>query len=153
MTTIKIIQLLQLVSYLLVTSQLLFYLVILIDALRVVSLQNFLEQRKVINTLFEGRFKAMYYACLVLSLTVVVISIKDVSSPIFITSLIAFICLVADVVLTIKGNGPLNARTNTYVVGQRGNWEELRIDWLRFIKYRGYFSTIGMISLLAGLVF
>ncbi len=64
MIAIKSIRLLHLLSYLLVTSQVLFYLFILCDALKAVSLENYFEQRKVIDSLMVRRFRFMYYSCL-----------------------------------------------------------------------------------------
>ena len=51
MIVIKSIRLLHLISYVLVTSQVLFYLFILCEALKAVSLENYFEQRKVIDSL------------------------------------------------------------------------------------------------------
>lgn len=150
---IKIIRLLQVVSYLAVTSQLLFYLIILIDGLKVIPIEHFLEQRKVIDQLMIGRFKFMYYACLALSLLMVILTAKDPESLLFITTAIALVCLLVDVVVATKGNGPINALVNTYAgEGPYAGWEVVRTQWLGYIQYRGVAITIGMLSLLAGLV-
>lgn len=153
MITLKIIRLLQLVSYLVVTSQLLFYLLILIDGLKVIPIEHFLEQRKAIDQLMIGRFKFMYYACLALSLLMVFLSAKEPESLLFITTAIAMVCLLVDVVVATKGNGPINALVNTYAGdGPKAGWELVRIEWLKYIQYRGVAITIGMVSLLTGLV-
>ena len=57
MIVIKSIRLLHLISYMLVTSQVLFYLFILCEALKAVSLENYFEQRKVIDSLMVKRFR------------------------------------------------------------------------------------------------
>src|SRR4030095_10630434 len=67
MIAIKSIRLLHLLSYLLVTSQVLFYLFILCKALKAVSLKNYFEQRKVIDSLMVKRFKFIYFFCLSLN--------------------------------------------------------------------------------------
>lgn len=151
MMTIKIIRLLQLISYLLVTSQLLFYLFALCESLQVISIENFLEQRKVMHTMMEGRFKLMYWVCLFLSIAVVALSIKKPGSLLFITSVIAFVCLVIDIAIALRGN-PLNSLMMASIHDVGNNWEEVRDQWLRLIQYRGIFITAGMISLLTGLV-
>ena len=154
MIAIKTIRLLHLISYLLVTSQVLFYLVILCGALKVVSLENYFEQRKVIDTLMVGRFKLMYYSCLVLSILVVILSIRQPTSLFFVSSVIALIFLAIDLTITVKGSLPLNAISNTFgTSSQSVNWETVRIQWLDYMKYRGIAITIGMVGLLAGLVF
>ena len=66
MIAIKSIRILHLLSYVLVTSQVLFYLFILCKALKAVSLENYFELRKVIDSLMIKRFKFMYYSCLAL---------------------------------------------------------------------------------------
>jgi len=151
---IKTIRLLHLLSYMLVTSQVLFYLFILSDALKVISLDSFFEQRKAIDSLMLGRFKLMYYSCLVLSLGIVFLSARNPSSPFFISSLVALIFLIVDLVITIKVSMPLNSIAHTYATGsESANWEAVRIEWLNYMKYRGVAIMIGMVSLIAGLVF
>lgn len=59
----NLIQFLHLFAYLMVTAQLLFYLIILGDALRTISIHSFLEQRQAVDALMVKRFKFIYYAC------------------------------------------------------------------------------------------
>lgn len=154
MTAIKTIRLVHLLSYLLVTSQVLFYLFILSDALKVISLDSFFEQRKAIDSLMLGRFKAMYYVCLTLSVLNVLLTARNPASPFFISSVLALIFLTVDLLITIKASMPLNSIAHTYPTGSASvNWEEIRIKWLDYMKYRGIAITIGMTSLLTGLVF
>src|SRR5687768_8248588 len=114
MIAIKAIRLMHLLSYLLVTSQVLFYLFILSDALKAISLDGFFEQRKAIDSLMLGRFKLMYYSCLAISVLTVLIAARNPSSSFFISSLIALIFLIVDLAITIKGSLPLNAIAHTY---------------------------------------
>lgn len=146
-------RMLHLTSYLLVTAQLLFYLFILSHALNLVSIENFLEQRKIIDTMFANRIRLSYYCCLALSVIMVVMTAKNLSSTIFVSCAIALICLIADIIIAQKGNVPLNTLVNAHAT-TNGNtdWETVRIQWLSFIKYRAIFTTTGMLSLLAGLV-
>ena len=154
MMTIKAIRLLHMLSYLLVTSQVLFYLFILSDAFKLISLDNFFEQRKIIDALMIGRFKLMYYSCLALSVLAVVLSIKNPGTSFFITSALALVFLVIDFWIIIKGSLPLNALAHTYgETSENVNWEAIRIQWLDYMKYRGISVTLGMAGLFAGLVF
>ena len=93
MIAIKLIRLLHLISYLLVTSQVLFYWFILCDALKAVSLENYFEQRKVIDSSMAKRFRFMYYTCLALSITAVVVSAGEPASLFFISSASSLILL------------------------------------------------------------
>jgi hypothetical protein len=154
MIAIKSIRLLHLLSYLLVTSQVLFYLFILCDALKEVSLENYFEQRKVIDTLMGGRFRWMYYTCLALSIAAVILSIRQPKSLFFISTVAALVFLAIDLAITVKGSLPLNALANTFSTGSENeNWARVRIQWLDYMRYRGVAATLGMVSLLAGLVF
>jgi hypothetical protein len=154
MVAIKIIRLFHLASYVIVTSQLLFYLVILGDAMKVISLNNYFEQRRVIDTLMNKRFRIIYYTCLLLSLLTTVLAARDVTSFFFISTAISFLCVAGDVVIAQKKNVPLNALSNTYAAGNKNQeWETIRTQWLKFIQYRGFLIVIGMIALLIGLVF
>jgi uncharacterized membrane protein len=154
MIAIKTLRLLHLFSYVLVTSQVLFYLFILCDALKVVSLENYFEQRKVVDTLMGARFRLMYYSCLALSILVVIFSVKQPTSFFFISSLVALVFLAIDLAITVKGSLPLNALSNTFSTGSDNtSWETVRIQWLTYMKYRGIATTVGMAGLLIGLVF
>jgi hypothetical protein len=154
MIAIKTIRLLHLISYMFVTSQALFYLFILSDALKAVSLESYFEQRKVIDSLMITRFKVMYYSCLALSIAAVIVSARQPASLFFISSAIALMLLSIDLVVTVKGSLPLNALSHSYgATTENINWENVRMQWLDYMKYRGIATTLGMVSLLAGLVF
>jgi hypothetical protein len=154
MIVIHIVRLLHLMSYLIVTSQLLFYLVILADAMKMISLNNYFEQRRVIDTLMNRRFRIIYYACLLLSLLTTLLAGFAPRSPFFISTTVAFLCVVIDVIIAQKKNIPLNRLSNTYVTGSENQeWEHIRTEWLKFIQYRGAFIVVGMIALLIGIVF
>jgi hypothetical protein len=153
MMTIKILKLLQMVAYLIVTSQVLFYLLILSDSLAQVSLPSFIELRKVVDALMEGRFRIIYYSALILTLAVVILSAKKPDSLLFITSSFALVCLIIDVTIAMKGNIPINALINSYTPGDSSqNWSALRLEWLRLMNIRGTFITVGFVSQLTGLL-
>jgi uncharacterized membrane protein len=154
MITFKILRLLHLFCYLLVTCQVLFYLVVFSDALRMTPVENFLEHRKIVNLLIGERYRVIYYSCLATSIGMVIIAFRQPSNMITITAIIALVCLIADLVITIKGNMPLNDLIDTFIPGtDTARWDTLRTDWLNYFRYRGILSTIGMMSLLAGTVF
>jgi hypothetical protein len=152
--TIKLIRLLQLFTYLLVTSQAAFYLIVFGEALKLSSIENFLEHRRAVENLVAERYRLIYYGCLVCSMITLAIAAKRPNSPFFISSAVAFIFLLADVTIALKLNIPLNHLINTSGKGVSGApWETVRTQWLEYFRYRGVFSCLGMISLLVGLVF
>jgi hypothetical protein len=154
MIAIKFIRILHLLSYVLVTSQVLFYLFILCKALKAVSLDNYFELRKVIDSLMIKRFKLMYYSCLALSIATVVLSARQPASLFFISSTSALILLSIDLAITLRGNVPLNTLSHSYgSAAENVNWENVRVRWLDYMKYRGIAVGLGIAVLLAGLVF
>jgi hypothetical protein len=151
---INIIRLMQLMVYMVITSQLLFYFFILSDSLKLVSLENFIELRKVVDLSFGHRFKMIYYAGLLLSLTVVLLQIKQPGSILFITAVISLVCLLVDVAIAMKGNVPINSLFNNYQSGDTTqNWQALRLEWINLINIRGAFIVTGICAQLIGLVF
>jgi len=136
-----------------VSSQLIFYLVIMSGALKLVTVDNFAELRKAIDSVADFRLRIVYYSCLALSLATTIIFYYQGSQPLFITSCIALLCLVIDLVIAVKGNIPLNEQISAYFTGNNAiDLDALRIQWIKFITYRGLFIVTGMISLLAGLL-
>ena len=151
--TTKILRLIQICVYLIITSQLLFYLLILSDALKQVSLENFLELRKIVDALMSTRFRVIYYSALILTLTVVVLTFKKPDSILFVTSVIALVCLIVDVTIAMKANVPINSLINEYTPGNTNHdWNSLRLEWLNFINIRAIFVVVGMVSQIAGLL-
>jgi hypothetical protein len=154
MIAIKVIRTLHLLSYMLVTSQVLFYLFILCKALKAVSLENYFGLRKVIDSLMVKRFKFMYYSCLGLSIVVVIVSAAQPASLFFISSATALVLLSIDLAITVKGSVPLNTLSHSYgATLENVNWENVRIQWLDYMKYRGIAITVGMTVLLIGMIF
>jgi len=153
MTTLKIIRTLQVITYLLISSQLLFYLLVLGDALKLVSIENFMEQRKAVDSIILVRYKWLYYSSLLICIAAVIVSARKPISPFFISSAIALICLVVDVLIAVNLNIPINAQFNSYGEGTGlTDWNAIRLQWLDFIRYRGISIAIGMLSLIIGLV-
>lgn len=152
MMTIKMFRLLQIFSYVLVLSQLLFYFFLFSDAMKLISIENFLELRKVVDTQFALRLKSMYYSCLLLTALSLIISARVYTSTFFISSCIAMVCIIADTWIALKGNVPINQQFNHYELKNSVDWQALRIQWLTLINCRAIIVAIGFIALLGGLV-
>lgn len=153
MNILKFFRFLHLLCYLCVTSQALFYLLVFSDALKLTSITNFLEQRKAIEQMIAGRYMVIYFVCLILSLVVVFISYRINDRVFLITSLVSLFCLLIDLSIAIAGNIPINKQIHQLTTQMNhSQWEVLRANWLRFFSFRGVFTTIGMLSLLIGLL-
>lgn len=152
MLVIKSIRFLHLLSYLFITGQLMFYFFIMADALRKVGIENFVEQRKIVDPIVRQRHVPVYYVCLLLNIVLLAMTAGSWYSSLFVSSLIAFLCLVADICLAQRENIPINAAINMHSIGDpRISWEALRMQWLFFIRIRGAISLAGFLSLLAGI--
>ena len=153
MSLLKALQFIQLFSYLLVNCQLLFYLVVFADALKATPISNFLIHRQVVDGVMRKRYHIVYYSCLALSFVLVIVAALQ-NDPVKLgSSLIALFCLIVDLIIIVKVNVPLNNQVNTYRDGEDlSRWEIIRDKWLLYFRYRGIVSTIGMVSLVIGLM-
>lgn len=153
MFAIKTIRLLHLLSYLIITTQLMYYLFLMGDALKLVHIDNFLEQRQVVDRLIQQRHVPVYYVCLALSILMVGLHAKQWCSPVFISSALALTCLIVDVTIARGEVSNINNIVNSHPAGAAGiDWQGLRLQWLHLIKVRGIFSTAGFVFLLIGLL-
>lgn len=150
---IKILHLIQIIAYVVVASQLIFYLMVLIDALKKVSLHNFLEQRQAVDSIFLKRYQPIYYTALLFTLIMVTINVYQALANALLLQSVALLCLVADITIARRKNAPINKQVNTYTPGdQNADWQSIRIQWLNFIRVRGIFIAIGLFALIVDLL-
>ena len=151
---VKLILLLSLLAYSIIVSQSFMYILSLKHAQVNLTAESFIEVRKLIDEGMRSRFTYVVYTALVLSLLLVIATIKTPGSLLFITSVIAFIALCIDTLLTVKGNMPINAIINGWTADNLpANWTEYRAKWFRFLEYRQVANITGFLSLLVGAVF
>lgn len=151
MITFNLIRMTHLLLYFLVAVQLVYYFYLMGDALQLVRIESFLDERRIVHPLVMQRHQLVYYACLLTSLVMVGLSWRDANWFSLALYGLALVCLVADVVIALKGNNPINTQVQEAVAGL--DWEALRSDWIRLIKIRGGIISVGMLSLFVGLVF
>jgi hypothetical protein len=114
----------------------------------------YIELRKLIDTSMRSNFKYVIYTALLANLLLVILTGKNPGSLLFITAAIAFIALVADTLLTVKGNLPINDIINKWPADSYpSNWAEYRGKWLDIFRYRQIANITGFVSLLTGAVF
>ena len=141
-----------LLLYLIVVSQGIFYLFAASKAFSGITIDAYAAIRNSIDQVIEWRLKFVYPATLLIGLIVVLSLGKAPGSLLFITTAIAFICVVVDLALAVKFNMPINAQFHTYTSGMEGvDWESLRKTWLQFIEYRALVQVVGFIALLVGM--
>jgi hypothetical protein len=150
----KIILLITLLAYSIIVSQSFMYILALKDVQLKLEFNTYTEIRKLIDFSMRANFKYVIYAALLGNILLVISNIKTPGSLIFITSTISLIALIADVLLTLKGNLPINDIINTWSLDNYPkNWSEIRMQWFNIFQYRQIVNITGWISLLIGAVF
>jgi hypothetical protein len=135
-----------------VVSQGIFYLFAAGKALSGIPMDAYAAIRNSTDQVIEWRLKLVYPATLLIGLMAVLSLAKAPGSLPFITTAIAFVCVVADVAMAVKFNMPINAQFRGYTPGLPGvDWESLRRTWLQFLEYRGMVQVAGFLALLAGM--
>lgn len=152
--TTKIILFLTVVLYSIIASQSFMYILALKHVQLSLNAESYIEFRKLINDSMQANFKYVVYGVLLTNLLLVISTGKNPSSLLFITALVAFVCLVIDTLITVKGNMPINTVINTWSSeSYPADWNEYRLRWLTLFKYRQVANLTGFTSLLIGTVF
>lgn len=150
----KYLLLFTLITYSVVVSQSFMYILALKDVQLNLNANSYLELRKLIDLNMNGLFKYVMYVALFSTILLVISTIKNPGSILFITSSIALVALIADAVIALKGNIPLNNQISTWAVNQYPrDWETVRAKWFSLFQYRQIANIIGFISLAIGAVF
>ncbi len=150
----KIILLVTMLAYSIIVSQSFMYILALKDVQLKLEFNTYTEIRKLIDFSMRANFTYVIYAALLSNILLVLSNIKNPSSLIFITTTISLIALIADVLLTLKGNLPINDIINTWSSDNYPkNWSEIRMQWFNIFQYRQIVNITGWISLLIGVVF
>jgi hypothetical protein len=151
--TNKIILLVTLLAYSIIVSQSFMYILALKDVQLSLEANPYIELRKLIDTSMRSNFKYVIYVVLFANLLLVISTVKNPASLLFITASIAFVALIADTLLTVKGNLPINDMINTWSADNYpANWATYRTRWLNIFQYRQLINIIGFVSLLTGAV-
>ena len=141
-----------LLFFLIVVSQGIFYLFAASKAFSGISIDAYAEIRNSIDQVIESRLKFVYPATLLIGLIAVLCLVKAPGSLAFITTAIAFACIIVDIILAVKFNMPINEQFHTYASSMQGtDWESLRKTWLQFLEYRAMVQVVGFLALLVGL--
>ena len=151
---IKLVLLLTLLSYSIIVSQSFMYILALKDVQMNLAAGSYTELRKGIDASMRASFKYVVYSALLTNLILVVSTINNPGSLPFLAAVIAFVALIVDTLITVKGNLPINDIINTWSSNSYpANWADYRIKWLKIFQYRQIANIIGFVSLLIGTVF
>lgn len=152
--TTKIILFITLLAYSFIVSQSFMYILALKNVQLNLAANPYIELRKLIDAAMRSNFKYAIYAALLANLLLVIVNIKNPGGIVFTTAAIALIALVADILLTVKGNLPVNDIIKTWSADNYPtNWAAYRTKWFTIFQYRQIANIIGFVSLLIGVVF
>lgn len=152
--TTKIIFIITILAYALITSQAFMYILSLKQVQLSLDADAYTTIRKLTDAGMRVSFKYVIYAALLANVLLVIVTAKAPAGIAFICSAIALLALIAEIVLTLKGNLPVNDVINTWSAGHvPANWETVRGKWFSIFQYRQIVSITGFISLLIGAIF
>lgn len=152
--TTKIILVITLLAYAMIASQAFMYIISLKQVQMNLGASSYTELRKLTDTSMRASFKYVIYTALLANLFLVISTAKTPGNLLFLTSIIALVALVAEILLAVKGNIPINDVINTWSADNLpANWELFRTKWFAIFQYRQVASITGFISLLVGAVF
>jgi uncharacterized membrane protein len=150
----KLTLLITLLAYSIIVSQSFMYILSLRSTQLKLGANAYMEIRKLLDANMRAKFKYPVYLSLLCNLLLLVLTIQNPGSIIFITTAVAFIALVADVLIAVKGNIPVNDIINSWSMDNHpANWTMYRAKWLLLFQYRQVANITGFVSLLIGAVF
>jgi hypothetical protein len=152
--TVKIISTIAVLAYAMIASQAFMYILSLKEVQLKLDANAYTEIRKLTDISMRASFKYVIYAALLANLSLVIATAKAPSSLVFISATIALVALVTEILLTLKGNLPINDVINTWSADNvPATWADLREQWFTIFQYRQTASISGFVSLLIGAVF
>jgi hypothetical protein len=141
-------------AFAMIASQAFMYMLSLKQVQLNLGANSYIEIRKLIDISMRASFKYLIYVALFANVLLIIVTAKTPTSLVFISATIALVALVAEIVLTLKGNLPINDIINTWSVDNYpANWITLRDKWLTIFQYRQIASITGFVSLVVGAVF
>ena len=150
----KIAFLFTLLAYSIIASQAFMYILSLRNVQLNMSAATYTEFRKLIDTSMRSNLKYIIYLALLGNLTLVVLTVKNPGSILFIAAIVSFVLLIADILLTLKCSLPINDVINSWAPAAiPSNWQEFRTKWLTIFQYRQIATITGFLGLLVAAVF
>ena len=151
---IKIIMLVNLVAYSFVVSQSFSYIIALRNVQETMEAASYIELRQLLDKNYQVKFRIVIYVSLLSCSVLTMLCSRDPEGLLFISSVIALIALIVDIILTLKGNVPINKVINTWSAeSYPADWKAYRAKWLSIYAKRQIVNIAGFLSLLLGAIF
>lgn len=143
-----------LILYAVIASQAFMYMLALKSVQLNLDAAAYITLRKLIDASMMASIKYVMYGALASNILLVVLLIGSPDSLIVSAAIFSCIMLVADMLIAVKGNLPINALINSWSTDQYpSNWFEYRNRWLKFFRYRQLVIITGFVVLVIGTVF
>lgn len=140
----------QLIATIIIASQCMFYLLAGAEGLRNVSAETFAEQRKAIDIVIAGRMKILYSIAILSGIVILLLSLRSPIGLTFAYTAIATALLIADMIIALRFNIPINRLFAQFPQGDVTDWRLLQLDWLKYVTIRGVIGATALGVLLAG---
>jgi uncharacterized membrane protein len=151
---IKITLFITILLYAMVISQSFFYILAMSRATRKMQAVTYIESRQLLDQVLQSTLSTVYYLTGAASIALVAFCVINPTGVLFFCAIIAFISLLVDIVLSLKGNVPLNKVINTWTPSNfPSNWKEYQAKWFFIYRIRQAANITGFIALVAGLIF
>ncbi|MEP7377051.1 MAG: hypothetical protein ABI675_26865 [Chitinophagaceae bacterium] len=151
---IKITLFITLLMYAFVISQSFFYILAMSTTFKKMQAGTYIETRNLMTQTLQAPLQIVYYSALGATLLLTAFCVVNPGGWLFITSVIALLALLADVLIATKGNVPLNKLINSWTTDSYPeNWTLYRSKWFNLYHIRQALNITGFVSLLAGLIF
>ena len=150
---LKITLLLNLLAWSIIAGQAYMYIISLTDVSKNLDAPGYIRFRQLTDRNFMAKYKWVIYAAMILTPLLCILTIKQ-NGFVLACSLVTLLCLVLDLVFTMKGNMPINKLINTWTVENYApDWERYREKWLSIYSRRQVVTIAGFISLLIAALF
>jgi hypothetical protein len=154
MIALKILILINLLAYSVIVGQAYMYIIALTDVSKNLDAPSYVRLRQLIDKNFMAKYKWVVYISLLTAVLLCVFTASDPTGLLFISSAVAFLALIIDAALTMKGNLPINKLINSWTTeNYPADWEIQRTKWLTIYSWRQVVNIIGFTSLLVGAIF
>ncbi len=151
---IKLIYFITLLLYSAVISQSFFYILAMTRVSRSMQAQSYIEARQLLDKNLRSRLSLLYYVTLLAGILLVAFTVTNPHGFLFFSAVFALMALIADIILILKGNIPLNKTINSWSPSRYPeNWSEYRAKWLATYRIRQVINLSGFVVLVAGFVF
>jgi hypothetical protein len=141
---IKITLFITLFLYAVIISQRMFYILGMSKVLNGMQAIACIDTRKLPGQHLRASPRIVYYVSLIASVALIAFCLVNSSGLLFICTVIAPVCLLVDLVLTGKGNIPINKIFNSWMATDYpADRQQYRSRWFSFYHMRQHANMIG----------